>query len=582
MAEAAGLALAVLPLLISAAESYRNCIRPIERFLCFNSHVRRFQDEFNVQRTIFRNQCRILLVRVVEDEVATCMLQDTAHPSWQDHDIDKRISCQLRDSKEACATVIGSIKTILKDLEGWSATLTNTVHAKEGTSTLKAKLKLSFDEQKIDKKLSKLKGLNGDFRTLSSQTSELHERNSTYQAPKRCSKDIARVRSIQQASCGVYKALSESCSKHTEHRIYFGLEAATGRKSQASQISFQIAFTRPAIETHNPKDLIFVLIESLTYEANVQGTVHCSGKVTDIDGSLKRAIESETEVPRKKVKKSVTFSCSAPVGYPQPKNDIFHNLKNLCTNRNFCDQLRMCLQQTSGDCYLGTLDDLEYHKHLVYFPRRRRSCRPASLQEIILKMSRQGPQIRLSQFERCSLARSLATSVLQYYSTPWLTAPLRSQDILFFDVVEGSQKDNERKAPLLEPHINVEVKQSNSTVPALSELDPGSLAPNAILYHLGVLLIEIAFIADFAELLDPEESSRRDRCTDFFAAKKLATSVSSEMGAKYQRIVQKCLGCHFAAGYDLNDSVLQAEYYTDVVLELEGLEKRLQAFQLSA
>ena len=127
MAEAAGFVLAVLPLLISAAESYRQCIQPIERFLRFNSHVRRFQTDFNVQKTIFRNQCRILLKDVVENEVATRMLQDVAHPSWQDQGLDDELSNQLQDSKEALIAILYRIAAILEDLGDWSEALNTTL-----------------------------------------------------------------------------------------------------------------------------------------------------------------------------------------------------------------------------------------------------------------------------------------------------------------------------------------------------------------------------------------------------------------------------------------------------------------------
>ena len=127
MAEAAGFVLAVLPLLVSAAESYRKCIQPIERFLRFDSHVRRFQIDFSVQKTIFRNQCLILLKEVVENEIATRMLQDATHPSWQDRDLDDELSNQLEDSKEALIAILYSIESILKDLEKWSSALSITL-----------------------------------------------------------------------------------------------------------------------------------------------------------------------------------------------------------------------------------------------------------------------------------------------------------------------------------------------------------------------------------------------------------------------------------------------------------------------
>jgi hypothetical protein len=127
MAEAAGLALAVLPLLISAAEHYEDCLRPIERFIHFTSRVDRFQQKLTVQRTIFRNQCRILLENIIDHDAVESMLKGKEHPSWQDPQIEEGIIDQLEASEDACVTVITGIQSILKDLEEWSASLAKAI-----------------------------------------------------------------------------------------------------------------------------------------------------------------------------------------------------------------------------------------------------------------------------------------------------------------------------------------------------------------------------------------------------------------------------------------------------------------------
>ena len=127
MAEAAGLALAVLPLLISAAEHYEDCLRPLRRFLHFASEVDRFQRKLQIQKTIFRNQCRILLEGVVDHDVAVRMLLDGEHPCWRDPDVEECISNQLEASKDACLSIIDDIRFVLENLENWSLNLSETI-----------------------------------------------------------------------------------------------------------------------------------------------------------------------------------------------------------------------------------------------------------------------------------------------------------------------------------------------------------------------------------------------------------------------------------------------------------------------
>lgn len=197
------------------------------------------------------------------------------------------------------------------------------------------------------------------------------------------------------------------------------------------------------------------------------------------------------------------------------------NLTNLCENRNFCDQLRNCRQQVSdGGRYFGTLDDTDCFKHLIYFPGENGAKRSAhSLREIM--SWRQGSIVNLSPFERIVIARSLANAVLQYHATPWLRSPLRCTDIYLSDEHQKQSPNNGRPYKIPELHIDVSITEAEPT-----SILANSFAPNTTLYHLAVVLIELAFEASIDSLLNEAERSGGDRYTEFFAAKRLAGSVS--------------------------------------------------------
>ncbi len=68
--EVAGVTLAVLSLVISAAENYHNVYSRFTRFRKFSAEVKEFQSLLKIQRTIFREECRLLVGQVAgEDEV---------------------------------------------------------------------------------------------------------------------------------------------------------------------------------------------------------------------------------------------------------------------------------------------------------------------------------------------------------------------------------------------------------------------------------------------------------------------------------------------------------------------------------
>ena len=108
--------LGILPLLVSAVEHWDDCLRPFKRYRKFASEVDRFRQHLNVQHTIFRNQCRILLENVTEDDTAVQMLAQWRHPLWSDSEIESELSKRLAESKDACVAAIELIAEKLEDV----------------------------------------------------------------------------------------------------------------------------------------------------------------------------------------------------------------------------------------------------------------------------------------------------------------------------------------------------------------------------------------------------------------------------------------------------------------------------------
>ena len=115
--EAAGLALAVLPLVLSATKSYNDVLGPFLRYKRFAKEVKRYSKELDIQRTIFRNECRNLLEKIIEHNAASSMLEVLTNETWSDRQLDYRLVEQLGESKQACVTKIGLIEEQLQDIE---------------------------------------------------------------------------------------------------------------------------------------------------------------------------------------------------------------------------------------------------------------------------------------------------------------------------------------------------------------------------------------------------------------------------------------------------------------------------------
>lgn len=116
MAEA-GLILAVIPLIISAADHYEDCIQPLKRYRNFAAEATKYQLSFGTQKTIFRNESRLLLEKIVDPAVAGAMLLDSNHPDWNSQLYEERFVTLLGESREAYVATVLQITNILTQVK---------------------------------------------------------------------------------------------------------------------------------------------------------------------------------------------------------------------------------------------------------------------------------------------------------------------------------------------------------------------------------------------------------------------------------------------------------------------------------
>ena len=251
--EIVGIGLAVLPLLISAAEHYDDCIRPILRYRRIVAEIHLFQRNLQVHKTIFRNQCRILLEGAIEHDAAVRMLEVGPNdPSWGDQELEARLAKQLGASKDACLTSIELIdeklRSIAKESLDMQALGDETQLLKH---RLAKKLRFSLSRSRLDEYIKSLRDLNDDFTKLSNQTTQatVPQARSPKVQHRRYEKEVSKCKAVGEASGKVYEALGKACTKHSEHLAHFCVNPVTERadKVTATHFKFHVAFTRPPV-----------------------------------------------------------------------------------------------------------------------------------------------------------------------------------------------------------------------------------------------------------------------------------------------------------------------------------------------
>ncbi|MCJ1466393.1 hypothetical protein MMC07_005012 [Pseudocyphellaria aurata] len=613
----AEVALALLPLLISAVEHFNDCLRPITRYRKFTSELNRFQHLLKIQRTIFRNQCSILLENVVNQDAAKQMLEERNHLLWCDAETEKLLLDQLGSSREACIAVVELIDDKLRELEKECSRFETIIDHEYQTHMFASqtswtrssgdppwrvraakKLRFSFSESRLEHSITHLRHWNDDFRALAEhENCSLEIPSRPTPAKTRSSAMVERYQSIGKASRQVYEALGRACTKHTEHLAHFNINVEYESPNELSdpRIKFHLAFTHIMLSgVVDPEDPVWLVVDS-TQDVNT--TDNKCQRAACLDGigrslkdelnrSLKRQLEPSPAQISKKLKGLDPVTTAPAMAVSNPSSTSFSTtpVQDFNKRRDFCDYLlRWSRQSSQANACVGILETPDCCRYLVYPripPVRPKKKLPTSLSQLLSSVSGKEPKLRILQYEKLCLAKSLAKAVLQYHATPWLKMSWRSKDILFFDRDEQCVPDG--KLLLTEPHVNVKVNGPDEHHSPMSNLETRNIVRNPLLFGLGVVFIEIANSSTLRRLQLPLDldDGEENQYTEYHLAKRLASCVGRELGASYGKIVNKLLFCDFGCGDDLNDRELQARFHTDVVCELDELERGFRSLQL--
>ena len=120
-ATTSGLALAVIPLIISAVEKYEYTFQPFLIFF-YKSHYRkeveRSQSRLRIQHTNFENECflLLLLLRVAFGPDREMTISELKKAMQRDEGLEERLKDRLDHSYDACLSALMLINNILSEV----------------------------------------------------------------------------------------------------------------------------------------------------------------------------------------------------------------------------------------------------------------------------------------------------------------------------------------------------------------------------------------------------------------------------------------------------------------------------------
>ena len=463
--------------------------------------------------------------------------------------------------------------------------------------------------------MAHLRDLNRDFVTLCSQIVRIKDTNKPRRSGHSILPDAERTitdfKAIQSASEQIYNALGKACTVHTTHSAQLCLEAKRLTPDKA-QIRFDMAFNHLVLSgSAMSSDLIWFSIESISSDSVASGPtmIHNplwrspDNTLAELSKTLKRQEEGPPPLNTKKLKVTKSVTCTtwgssrdyvmAPKQESRSKSTLNPDplLPDLCIRSNFCVQVRKCSDQSRNDrnVCIGVLERTSNCQHVVYLSpliATNYVKKAISLAQLISPTSKKNQVGSLPQYEKLRLAILLSIGILQLQETSWLSRGWRSQDVVFFNAgdINAGGTGPLQKSALMTPYLNVPVTsaQNRQSIRPLASSAKSCLAPNALLYSLGIVLLELAYEAPLHSMQQPcdLEGGEGSRSIEFLAARRLSKTLGSVLGSTYGQIVRKCLSCDFGCGDDLSAPALQVEFYRDVVCELQRLEEGFSKLQL--
>jgi hypothetical protein len=116
--EIIGLVLGVLPLVISAAEDYKKCFEPLERWRRFKFVFRDFITSVDIQRQMFQLLLKKLLIRVqLPPEEKQRLLTVPNYEGWSQPETVDAVRSRLGECYDTCMEILKAMEEDMQELQ---------------------------------------------------------------------------------------------------------------------------------------------------------------------------------------------------------------------------------------------------------------------------------------------------------------------------------------------------------------------------------------------------------------------------------------------------------------------------------
>ncbi|ORY09924.1 hypothetical protein BCR34DRAFT_486580 [Clohesyomyces aquaticus] len=563
--EIAGIALAVLPLIINAIEDYNEGLDPVKAFLRWERELPQFIRKLRNQHVHFSQTMRLLLEPITTEFELAEMLSDPSGQMWKDKEMSIKLKNKLQESYQAYQSTISDIERIMKKIAGkldLNRSTNVTRNDLEAMLVANPKKGSKYDfKKRVRFGMSKktIKGLLEELDECNKELERFTDRSEKLESVRKVMKPsfANRIQRIQNYAKNLHSVILSSwaCSCQPYHKTSLQLEQranlfASGMKkaktTDNSLTSFTVSFSTLGTTEH-----------AWTWqEAEIR---------IDEDDDGYAPLQLQARKP--KITKTVSFGDKPPPPYSEkdPASTIERALQEV---EDLCASIKQL--HKSSPCIGFSWDSKSKLRGVfpVEAPREKRATESMITLDELLNHPPlvNGRPAKLSRKERYSLAVTLASSTLQLNSTPWFPDQWSKKDILF-------PRTGTRLVDIEHPYI----------MPQLAQLPKDSFLKqktrvfqnkNTALLALAIALLELYF-GESAEKHQEAEGDAAERnvnpnpWTLCAMAYEWTESEQENLSAAFLSAVTHCLRCFSDPGASLQDPDFLQAAVEGIVLPLQ-------------
>ncbi|KAF8243707.1 hypothetical protein K440DRAFT_663936 [Wilcoxina mikolae CBS 423.85] len=617
--EAAGLALAIFPILVQSIGFYLEGSRTIKDWWNYKGVLSRLVRQLEMEQVKFENTCGIFLEGLVTAEQATILVGGTG---WDDIDFQEVLRQRLQSNVakafvDAVVALHLQLRKLSIDIGAMDNCMLPPVSLDRKTQKkLWKSLKLVLQKSDHESLLHDVKQINDDLYKLTMQrtptivvqkpTLDLVKHYNRIQNYAKSLHDVFQERFTSAvcqctmphtASLRLHAVPTTDLTDETDQRmnVYFEFESSEiagdiapwcwralefepiQRDMDTDQGPFQAEETKdvglgsiPANDSSNKRYTVKILAD-----AGLRSHLAIGGKSRRSTGDIPKAKRSVVFSDQRRTQSQGRVATAYTSALAAARR-----VENLCSAIKQTASTSLC----SGSCMGILVDEPNGWLHRIFPPRTASlTCflpNTISLEELLLLEC-------LNLRERLELGLQLALALMKLHKTGWWSEGWGKRDIFFH------QKPVRRKAtvgggvvevgdPIIdEPLVRRTFQSSPPTTPQ-SAPTPPVVQYDRSLFSLGIVLIELWFQRRIEDLRSPHQLDNDDENADYETARIRIGELMATAGENYGLAVSRSIGgLNSPVGMlrpvarSLEDNIFKSEVHENVICLLE---KNLKVF----